>query len=167
MPGIKKSKYFNELAAYCGIIIIVKPAKNGTIMNGIVEKLQDWRESKYSRIKGVIIGHLGRQNQAYRKAVTFVCFNAPYPLSAEALKKEITQSVDKIKELTPRLPTVKARGRPDEIATLQDEIMHYRYITAVYRDIVKWRLTMLKHGLNVTYSEILIVLRDVESGPFL
>ena len=134
-------------------------------MIGNIENLQDWRKSKYSRIKSVILGHVVRQNRAYRKAVTFVCFNAPYPLSAEALKAEITASVEKIKELSPRLATIKARGQGDEIETLQDEILHHRYITAVYRDIVKWRLTMLKHELNVTYSEILIVLRDVESSP--
>lgn len=134
-------------------------------MTGITETLQDWRESKYSRIKRVIMRHLVRQNAAYRKAVTFICFNAPYPLSAESLKNEITVCVEKLKELSPRLSTVKVRGRRDEIEILQDEIQHYRYVTAVYRDIVKWRLTLLKHGLNVNYSELLIVLRDVESGP--
>ena len=134
-------------------------------MTGITETLQDWRKSKYSRIKSVILRHLVRQNASYRKAVTFICFNAPYPLSAESLKNEITVCAEKLRELSPRLSTVKARGRRDEIEIMQDEIQHYHYVTMVYRDIVKWRLILLKYGLNVNYSELLIVLRDVESGP--
>lgn len=120
----------------------------------------DWKESKYDKLHRVLGSYYGSLSPEVRRAVAYVCFSSPYPLTSDYLKNEIETLAKNLRSMQ---SVISLPIRTEKTDLAKKDAAWTKSLLKVYRDIIKIRLFFVKRNVDVTYTEILTVLRDVEA----